>query len=137
MVSFFSLFCCGFQEKKQPNWKNYLIWIVDWVREHNFPDKVNTLIIFLSTVVMEMTFWTDPSRNYMLKVNKNNRTRLNMFKVNIPYSSVSIANFEQVNSGLEDNFCFNSDCRNSFNCKLKKLINEQIYPLDTSKMEKY
>ena len=60
-----------------------------------------------------------------------------MFKVNTPYSSVSVANFEQVDSGLEDNFCFNSDCRNSFNCKFKKFINEQIYPLDTSKMEKY
>ena len=26
----------------------------------------------------------------------------------------------------EDNFCFISDCGNSFNCKLQKLINEQI-----------
>ena len=26
----------------------------------------------------------------------------------------------------EDNFCFTSDSRNSFNCKFKKLINEQI-----------
>ena len=26
----------------------------------------------------------------------------------------------------EDNFWFASDCRNSFNCKLKKLVNEQI-----------
>ena len=26
----------------------------------------------------------------------------------------------------EDNFCFISDCRNSFNCKLKKIKNEQI-----------
>ena len=26
----------------------------------------------------------------------------------------------------EDNSCFITDCRNSFNCKLKKLINKQI-----------
>ena len=32
----------------------------------------------------------------------------------------------QVIFWVEDNFCFISDCRNSFNCKLKKLINEQI-----------
>ena len=32
----------------------------------------------------------------------------------------------QVIFSTEDNFCFISDCGNSFNCKLKKLINEQI-----------
>ena len=32
----------------------------------------------------------------------------------------------QVIFWTKDNFCFNSDCRKSFNCKLKKLINEQI-----------
>ena len=26
----------------------------------------------------------------------------------------------------EDNFCLISDCANSFNCKLKKLINKEI-----------
>ena len=31
----------------------------------------------------------------------------------------------QVIFWTEDNFCVISDCRNSFNCKLKKLINEQ------------
>ena len=98
--------------------------------EHTIADKMNTLVIFLSIAVMEMTFLTDPSSNYMFKVNNNNTTtRLNMFKVNTPYSSVSIANFEQVNSCWEDNFCIISDCRNSFNCKLKKPINEQFIHL--------
>ena len=32
----------------------------------------------------------------------------------------------QVIFWTEDNFCFTSDCKNSFNCKLKKLINEKI-----------
>ena len=32
----------------------------------------------------------------------------------------------QVIFWTEDSFCFTSDSRNSFNCKLKKLINEQI-----------
>ena len=32
----------------------------------------------------------------------------------------------QVIFWTEDNFCFISDCKNSFNCKLKKFINKQI-----------
>ena len=32
----------------------------------------------------------------------------------------------QVTFWTEDNSCFSSDCGNSFNCKLKKLINDQI-----------
>ena len=47
----------------------------------------------------------------------------------------------------EDNFCFISDCMNSFNCKLKKFVNEQIMifyspsnalcPFDESVRRKY
>ena len=84
MASFF-LFRCGFQEKTEPSWRNYLIWTVEWGGEHNIPNTQNRLIIFLSAVeIMQVMFWT------------------------------------------EYNFRFFSDCKNSVNCKLKKLINEQI-----------
>ena len=81
----FFLFRCGFQEKREPSWKNYLIWTADWCGVHSTPDPQKALIIFLSVISkMQVIFWS------------------------------------------EDNFCFISDCRNAFYCKLKKLINEQI-----------
>ena len=81
----FFLFRCGFQEKREPSWKNYLIWTADWCGVHSTPDPQKALIIFLSVISkMQVIFWN------------------------------------------EDNFCFISDCRNAFYCKLKKLINEQI-----------
>ena len=77
----FFLFLCGFQEKIETSWRNYLIWTTNWGREHNTQDTQTAIIIFLSEVaVMRVIVWT------------------------------------------EDNFCFISDCRNSFNCSLKKLI---------------
>ena len=39
---------------------------------------------------------------------------------------LSAAGVMQVIFWTKDNFCFISDCRNSFNCKLKKFISEQI-----------
>ena len=81
----FLLFRCGVQEKIEPNWKNYLIWIVGWGRKPNTLDTQNTIIIFLSAIaVMLMIFWT------------------------------------------EDLFCCISDCINSYNCKLKKLVNKEM-----------
>ena len=54
----FFLFRCGFQEKIEPSWRNYLIWTTDWVGEHNTPDTQNLLIIFLlSIAVMQAMFW--------------------------------------------------------------------------------
>ena len=45
LLAFF-LFCCGFQEKQEPRWRNYLILSADWSWEHNTSDTQNTLIFF-------------------------------------------------------------------------------------------
>ena len=59
MVSLF-FFRCGFQEKIEPSWRNYLIWTAKWGGEHITPDTQNTLIIFFSTIaVMQVNFWTE------------------------------------------------------------------------------
>ena len=45
---------------------------------------------------------------------------------NIPIIFLSAIAVMLVICWTEDNFCFISDCRNSFNCKLKKLIIKQM-----------
>ena len=56
LVSFF-LFCCGFQDKIEPSWRNHLTWTADRSGEHNMPNKQNTFIIFLSIItVMQVIF---------------------------------------------------------------------------------
>ena len=44
-----------------------------------------------------------------------------MHRIHVLFSYLS-----NCDNGSEDKFCFTSDCRNSFNCKLKKLINARI-----------
>ena len=65
LVNFF-LFRCGFQEKIEPSWRNYLIWPAHWGGEHNTPDTQNRLIIFLSVIaVMQVIFWTEDSFRFI------------------------------------------------------------------------
>ena len=52
----FSVFHCGFLEKIEPHWWNYLVWTADWREEHNTPDTKSTLIIFLSTIAVILWF---------------------------------------------------------------------------------
>ena len=39
--------------KKEPSWRNYLIWTTHWVEERNTPDTQNTI------VAMQMILWTE------------------------------------------------------------------------------
>ena len=119
MVSFF--FRCGFQNRIEPSWRNYLTWTADRVGEHNTPDTQNILIIFLSEIALMQIFWTDHvDTGCTFNVHKTFRGRPGRL-LNV----LCTFNLRPVSAG-KGNFCFISHCKNSFSCKLQKLINEQI-----------
>ena len=78
-----------------------------------------------------LLMWIPGENRAKLKKLFNSKSRLRwgaQYSRYVEYTIIFLSEIAvmQVTFWTEDNFCLISDCRNSFNCKLKRLINEKI-----------